>query len=162
MSRHAFTVEQANSLLPHVRATFRRIHAGREAARRRVDKIAVLLALWGEAVREPGNPDYDEMKGHEKSLERIGRAIERLIEDRLSSRGIRLPAGGLDHGLVDFPTTLDGRWVYLCWHAGEREITHWHETHEGFAGRQPITAELVARIAIAGDPALEDDSALDF
>jgi len=162
MSRHAFTVQQADSLLPHVRATFRRIQAGREAARRRSDKIAVLHALWGDAVREAGNPDYEELKSHEKSLERIGRAIERLVSERLTERGIRLPAGGLDHGLVDFPTTLDGRWVYLCWHAGEADVAHWHETHEGFAGRQPVTPELVAKMAIAGDPALEDDSALDF
>ena len=74
----------------------------------------------------------------------------------------RLPAGGLDHGLVDFPTTLDGRWIYLCWHAGEPEVAFWHETSEGFAGRRPITPELAERLAIDGDPALLDDSSLNF
>ena len=162
MTRQPFSVDQANGLLPHIRATFRRIHAGREAARRRADKIAVLLALWGDAVREPGNPDFDELRSHERSLRRIGRAIERLVADRLTDRGIRLPAGGLDHGLVDFPTTLDGRWIYLCWHAGEGEVAHWHEIDEGFAGRHPITPDLADRLAVEGDPALEDDSVLDF
>ncbi|MDX1393697.1 MAG: DUF2203 domain-containing protein [Gemmatimonadota bacterium] len=162
MIRQAFTVEQANALLPHVRATFRRIHAGREAARRRVDKMAVLHALWGDAVNDPDNHDHDEMVAHERALQRIGRAIERLVRDRLTDRGIRLPSGGLDHGLVDFPTTLDGRWVYLCWHAGEDTIGFWHEIDSGFAGRRPITAELAARIAAEDDPALEDDSVLDF
>jgi hypothetical protein len=162
MLKHAFTVEQANALLPHVRATFRRIEAGRDAAHRRMDKIAVLHALWGDAVRDPENHDYEELRGHERAIDRIGQAVERLVSDRLTSRGLRLPAGGLDHGLIDFPTTLDGRWVYLCWHAGEDALGFWHEIDSGFAGRQPITAELVTRMAVTGDPALKDDSSLDF
>lgn len=160
--RRAFTVDQANALLPHVRATFRRIHAGREAARRRADKLAVLEALWGDAVYEPVNPDHGELQAHQRGLERIGRAIERLIRDRLTGAGIRFPAGGLDHGLVDFPTTLDGRWIYLCWHAGEDEVAYWHEIDAGFSGRRVITPEIAERLGLAGDPALEDDSALDF
>jgi len=162
MPRHAFTLEQANALLPHVRATFRRIRAGREAARRRADKIAVLHALWGDAAGEPDNPDYDELRAHERALARCGRAIDRLIGDRLIARGIRLPAGGLEHEMVDFPTTLEGRWVYLCWRAEEDRVAHYHEIEAGFAGRRPITTELGARFALVGDPALEDDSPLDF
>lgn len=162
MSRHAFTIEQADAALPHVRATFRRIRAGREAARRRADKIAVLHALWGDALGDPGNPDYEELRSHERALDRISRAIDRLIGDRLTDCGIRLPAGGLNHELVDFPTTLDGRWVYLCWHAGEERVEYWHEIEAGFSGRRPITEELGARMALVGDPALEDDSPIDF
>lgn len=162
MVRRAFTVEQANALLPHVRATFRRVQAGGEAARRRLDKIAVLEMLWGEAVGDPENPDHAELLAHRKALDRIGRAIDRLVRDRFTNAGIRLPAGGLEHGLVDFPTTLDGRWVYLCWHAGEDEVGYWHEVTGGFAGRRRITPDVAARMGLAGDPALEDDAALDF
>ncbi len=162
MSRRAFTVDQANAQLPHVRATLRRIRAGREAARRRADKVAVLDVLWGQAVQYPGHADFEERLGHQRAIERIQRAIERLIQERLTEAGIRLPAGGLDHGLVDFPTTLDGRWVYLCWHAGEDRVRYWHEVAGGFAGRRPITAEIDNRLGLAGDPALEDDSTLDF
>lgn len=162
MTQRAFTVEQADALLPHVRATLRRIQAGQEEARTRADKIAVLDALWGDAVLEPANPDYDELEAHQKGLTRIQRAIERLVHERLTGVGVRLPAGGLHHGLVDFPSTLDGRWVYLCWHAGESEVTYWHEIDAGFAGRSRITPELEARLGSEGDPALEDDSVLDF
>jgi hypothetical protein len=28
--------------------------------------------------------------------------------------------------------------VLLCWKLGEKDITHWHSTTEGFAGRKPI------------------------
>lgn len=162
MPRHAFSVEEANALLPHVRATFRRIRAGMEALRRRADKIAVLDVLWGKEIREPDNPDHDELVAHRRSMARIQRAIERLVEDRLTERGIRFPAGGLEHGLIDFPTTLDGRWVYLCWHAGEDRVEYWHEVTAGFAGRRPITPDVAERMGLQSDPALEDDSALDF
>src|SRR4051794_33635755 len=40
----------------------------------------------------------------------------------------------LDIGLIDFPSEMDGREVYLCWKLGEPGITFWHNTDEGFAG----------------------------
>jgi hypothetical protein len=43
-------------------------------------------------------------------------------------------------GLVDFPSLMDGRIVYLCWRLGEPEVLHWHELKSGFAGRQSLTA----------------------
>jgi hypothetical protein len=162
MTRHAFTVEEANALLPHVRATLRRIHAGRDAAQRRVDQLGALDALWGEAVQAPTNPDNEEYLRYRRSLGRIHRAIERLVRERLSDRGIRFPLGGLERGLVDFPTTLDGRWIYLCWQAGEDEIRFWHEIHGGFAGRRPLTPAIVLRLARSDDPVRDDDSVLDF
>jgi hypothetical protein len=47
----------------------------------------------------------------------------------------------VDRGIVDFPTLMDGREVYLCWHVGEPEIGHWHELESGFAGRRPLDRE---------------------
>ena len=90
------------------------------------------------------------------------RAIEELIQQRLLDRDIRFPVGGLEHGLVDFPTTLDGRWVYLCWQSDEPDVAYWHELSEGYAGRHPITAEERQRIGLSDDPARREDSALDF
>ena len=43
-------------------------------------------------------------------------------------------------GLVDFIGRHQNRDVYLCWKLGEERITHWHELHTGFAGRQTITS----------------------
>ncbi len=42
-----------------------------------------------------------------------------------------------EHGLVDFPTTIDGVAAYWCWLAGEPRISWWHPRAGGFAGRQP-------------------------
>ena len=46
------------------------------------------------------------------------------------------PKGG--EGLVDFPSELDGRPVYLCWKLGEPEIQFWHEVDAGFAGTSAV------------------------
>ena len=41
-------------------------------------------------------------------------------------------------GLVDFRAIRSGRPVFLCWQAGESQITHWHELDAGFGGRRQI------------------------
>lgn len=45
---------------------------------------------------------------------------------------------GLQEGLIDFPTVIDGRDAYWCWQAGEEEIAWWHHRDAGFAGRRPV------------------------
>ena len=44
----------------------------------------------------------------------------------------------LDRGLIDFPSFVGGREVFLCWEMGEADIEHWHELDVGFSGREPI------------------------
>jgi len=48
----------------------------------------------------------------------------------------------LDIGLLDFPCMVDGDVVLLCWKLGEKGITHYHSTTEGFAGRKPIDGRI--------------------
>ena len=113
MGHHAITVDEANEMLPEVRVTLDELQALRDVARSEMDQLAVLDALWGDLVSQSSNPDHEEYAQHRHSLSECHRAIEELIQQRLVDRGIRFPVGGLEHGLVDFPTTLDGRWVYL-------------------------------------------------
>ena len=162
MGHHAFTVDEANKMLPEVRAAIDQIHRLRDLAGSKMDQLAVLDALWGDLVSQSANPDHDEYAQHHHSLSEYGRAIEELIQQRLVDRDIRFPVGGLEHGLVDFPTTLDGRWVYLCWQSGEPKVAYWHEVSGGYAGRRPITAEQRQRLGRLDDPARREDSALDF
>ncbi len=162
MGHHAFTVDEANEMLPEVQAAINQIHSIRDVARSKMDQLAVLDALWGDLVSQSANPDHDEYAQHHHSLSEYGRAIEELIQQRLLDRGIRFPVGGLEHGLVDFPTTLDGRWVYLCWQSDEREVAHWHEVGGGYAGRRLITEGDKHRLGRLDDPARHEDSALDF
>ena len=161
MAHHAFTVAEANSLVPTLSQAFQQIDAHKYQIREATKKIEVLDLLWGDAVRQTTNADHKDYIAHRETVDRALRGIQRSIQESVIAHGLRLPLGGIEEGLVDFPTTYQGRWVYLCWHMGEREIQYWHETDTGFQGRQEITA--AQRDEMGRDDASEvDDSELDF
>jgi hypothetical protein len=43
-----------------------------------------------------------------------------------------------DRGLIDFPSFLGGKEVFLCWEKDEEDIEFWHELDSGFAGRERL------------------------
>lgn len=128
------------------------VRLGRRAEARH-EELQLLDALWGEAVLDEGNPDHAEFAEASRGMDEALERVEDLVRTEILARGIRFPPGGIEHGLLDFPTTLDGRWVFLCWKRGEARVTQWHEIDGGFAGRQPITPYLRKRMGRgAGDP----------
>ncbi len=133
-----FTIEQANAMLPLVKAiTGDLANLASEVMERR-HRLATLTA--GRELK-PGDPYADELAQTETELEKdIVRVQEFLAE--LRTLGVE-PKGALE-GLVDFPSLMDGRIVYLCWRLGEPEVLHWHELEAGFAGRQSLTAGSVS------------------
>jgi hypothetical protein len=65
--------------------------------------------------------------------------MDKLLVNQIRSiEKIGVHVKGIEPFLVDFPFLRNGHEVYLCWKQGETEITHWHETGDGFAGRQPL------------------------
>ncbi|GAB4296689.1 MAG: DUF2203 domain-containing protein [Ignavibacteriaceae bacterium] len=44
-------------------------------------------------------------------------------------------------GLVDFPSVIDGKDVFLCWRSDEDDIRFYHEVNAGFANRKPVPEE---------------------
>jgi hypothetical protein len=161
MAHTSFTVGEANALIPALTKTFREIDAHKYQIREAAKKIEVLELLWGNALRDPANPDHAEFMKLRETVDRALRGIQRSIQDGVVALGLRLPVGGIEDGLVDIPTTYEGRWVYLCWHVGEREVTHWHETDAGFPGRQPLTPAQRSEMG-RDDASSVDDSELDF
>jgi hypothetical protein len=162
MPRKAFTVAEANSLIPDLRDVFRGVNYYKSKIRERGRRLEVLKLLWEEAVADPSNPDYQDFVACKRSIETDVGEIERLIQEEIVRRGIRFPTGGIENGLVDFPTTYSGRWVYLCWQNNEPELQYWHETNTGFPGRQKITNEQRNTMGMEDDPDEIDDSELDF
>ena len=71
----------------------------------------------------------------EKAIQRAKDAVAEI-----DAAGVQVK--DLDIGLLDFPCTVDGEIVLLCWKLGEKGISHWHSTTEGFAGRKPIDARI--------------------
>ena len=55
----------------------------------------------------------------------------RLLCAALLAAGVGVPAG-------DALALLGDRLIFLCWHLGETEVTHWHSIEGGFSERQPL------------------------
>ncbi|HYJ47353.1 MAG TPA: DUF2203 domain-containing protein [Pyrinomonadaceae bacterium] len=122
-----FSVEEANALLPAVRAILLRI---RRSSRR-------LLAYQPEARRASDAAE------HGGGGMRSGSEYVSLLMEILSSAGeletLGVQLKDQERGLIDFPSLRDGRVVLLCWHLGEGDqIEWWHDVEAGFAGRQPL------------------------
>lgn len=71
------------------------------------------------------------------------RAVRNKFEASVRDALERIQATGcivkdLDVGLLDFPSRIDNKDVYLCWKLGEDRIRFYHAQDEGFSGRKPI------------------------
>ena len=141
-----FTVKEANRLVGVMEAVIAETERLQGQLERHDRELQILDALWGPKVLETENPDHGEFEKHRTGVDETVERIEGLVRDEILARGVRFPIGGLEYGLLDFPTTLDGRVVYLCWKRGEPKVSHWHEINGGFAGRQPVTTEHATRM----------------
>jgi hypothetical protein len=141
-----FTIEQANAMLPLVRAiTSDLASLGKDVMERR-HRLALVASGRGDAdggLRglKPGDPYADELAHMQTELERDQ---QKLLDYVAELRELGVEPKGAIEGLVDFPSEQDGRVVYLCWRLGEPEVLYWHDLEAGFAGRQPLTAGSMA------------------
>ena len=126
--RH-FTVEQADATLPLVRrivGDLLQLHPRWRAAVTAFETEQAVVTAAGET---------DAARLARLEAGRLAGEIEACLEE-LEQIGCVFK--GFDAGLVDFPSWLDGREVYLCWQLDEPRVEHWHEIDGGFAGRQPL------------------------
>jgi len=92
--------------------------------------------LSGERLDRPRQ--VQKVAGHQARVAQHG-GYGRHVEDALAEiDSIGVQVKDLDMGLLDFPCEVEGQTILLCWKLGEKSITHWHGTNEGFAGRKPI------------------------
>ncbi|GIW91087.1 MAG: hypothetical protein KatS3mg109_1519 [Pirellulaceae bacterium] len=132
-----FTVAEANATLPLVKAIVRDIVALSSSIIDRRSRLDYLKSR--QRSNRPDVPAYaDELADAERQLARDIQQLQEYVAE-LEELGVELKSAS--EGLVDFPSMMDGRIVYLCWKHGEPEIQYWHELDAGFAGRQPLAAE---------------------
>jgi hypothetical protein len=122
-----FTVQEANALLPNVRAIVWKIQrAHRHLGRYRED------AKKAAEAAEQGGGGLTDGVAYAAILTEL---TTHLTE--LEALGVQLK--DFERGLVDFPSLRDGRVVLLCWQLGEGdELEWWHDVDAGFAGRTPL------------------------
>jgi hypothetical protein len=129
-----YTVAEANSTLPLVRAIVRDVTELARDLRERGERLSRLRPTargLSEAHKEELLQVQDEFERGQERMKEYERELKQL--------GIELK----DYftGLIDFPCWMDGREVYLCWRLGEPAVLHWHEVEAGFAGRQKLMAD---------------------
>ena len=124
-----FTVEAANKTLPLVR--------------RIVSDAVRDYWRWQEKIRRyeevSASRVIDQPNQEAEALERETAQLARDIDGYIAEmRELGVEMKGIDTGLVDFPSEVDGREVLLCWQLGEESIEYWHDIEAGFAGREPL------------------------
>ncbi len=124
-SKKYFTLDEANSTLPLVGRIVADIVREYEKLHRLRDACRTLDARGKNTEAEEARERYMALTDHLTTLK------EEVEQVGCELKDFRL-------GLIDFPAWLDGREVYLCWKLGEDHVLHWHETSDGFAGRQPV------------------------
>jgi len=154
--RKLFTVEQANAVLPLVRAiTTDLARLSREVMERR-ERLTLLSSGHKSSAKDPY---AEELAQIEEELEKDADQLQ-AYADELRELGVEPKSG--PEGLVDFPSMMDDRLVYLCWRLGEPEVLYWHELDGGFRGRQSLVAGSgvpgAAGTGGADDPAAPGDA----
>lgn len=142
MGPRIFTPREVTALLPELSRAFDSMDQIRARLRQLKGKMDVLEMIWGDELQSESNPDHREHQHYlgevEKAKKDYDAAVRRFAE-------LEAVVKSVEQGLVDFYGVIDGRLVFLCWKRGEKSVEFYHHLEEGFAGRQPIPAEELAR-----------------
>jgi hypothetical protein len=127
------TLQEANGLLPLVQEHFLRIHVllahlqnlrGKKSLRRRqfvFDNTAETL----QVIKKTCN--YRKSRSLVKKINEVEELIHTEIQD-LMRLGAVIKSLFPPH--IDFLSIKNNEPVFLCWHGGEKEITHCHHVDE--------------------------------
>src|SRR5262245_12938329 len=119
-----YTLAEARALLPQVRQWLTELNSARQRAARHDERVSGELTagadLGGEAVNN------------------WLRSLARLPKLLLQFHKRQILIKDLQRGLIDFPSILGGREVFLCWEQDEEDIEYWHELDAGYAGREKL------------------------
>ena len=133
MPERTFTLSEAQSLLPVLESLLRSAMDSKkliEQVDAELQEVAHRVFLNGGTFLQIV-PLARRKAERQKALQRVKDAVAEI-----HATGVQVK--DLDIGLLEFPCVVEGEVVLLCWRLGEKDISHWHSTSEGFAGRKPI------------------------
>jgi hypothetical protein len=139
MSDRTFTLDEAQTLLPVLESLLRAAISGKKV----MEEVEAEMQALNHRIFLNGGTHVDVVAVARRKAERV-KAEQRAKDALAEIDSIGVQVKDLDIGLLDFPCQVEGSIVLLCWRMGERSITHWHSTEEGFAGRKLID-ERIAR-----------------
>jgi len=136
MQARLFTLDEANRLLPLVRAIARDAATTYRATKEAIHALQRLKAPPAAPTAEV-LPLEHRIEVHLEELRRLVAEIDDL--------GCRLR--DYERGAVDFPAAVldaQGLFVVYCWALGERRVAHWHSEDEGHESRRLVGVEASA------------------
>ena len=122
--RRYYSVEEAQEMLPQIRAWFSEINA----LTGRIHDTDQSFAPRVKAGEDLGGSQISQQF---RDMARVHSILHEFQEREIQVKD-------LQRGLIDFPALLDEQEIFLCWEHSENEITHWHNLESGFAGRKPL------------------------
>ena|SRR5579862_2972004 len=133
MSERTFTLDESLSLLPILESLLR----SAISAKKTIEEFEAEQQELLHRIFLNGGMFLDVVPLARRKAERV-KAEQRAKDAIAEIDSIGVQVKDIDIGLLDFPCEVDGKIILLCWKLGEKTITHWHGTDEGFAGRKPI------------------------
>jgi hypothetical protein len=139
MPDRTFTLDEAQSLLPVLESLLRTAIAGKKL----IEEVEAEQQELMQRIFLNGGTHVNVIPLARRKAERV-KAEQRTKDALAEIDSIGVQVKDLDIGLLDFPCEVEGQIILLCWKLGEKSITHWHGSQEGFAGRKPVD-ERIAR-----------------
>ena len=130
-----FTLGEAQTLLPVVEALLRRA----QASGMHVAELEHEMQQLSHRIFMSGGMHVNVTVAARRRAER-DKAIQETKDTLAEIESIGVQVTDLEQGLLDFPFSMEGKTVLLCWKIGEAAITHWHTEEEGFEARKPLDA----------------------
>ena len=133
MAARRFTLDEAATLLPQLIGMLSKM----QELKLEHDRVQGRVAELELKTRSNGHEIAPGITEAREALQSAASELNSLLE-QVHALGCEVK--GIEEGLIDFRTELEGREVYLCWKLGEERIDWWHDMDTGFAGRQHLPA----------------------
>jgi hypothetical protein len=124
MAETFYSVDEANALIPKLKAVLERIRKTQEE----LAKDKTVAAVRAKAAQNGGG-----LPG--RNLSTLTKTLDADLH-QLEEWGIVLRDPSI--GLIDFLHKREGETVFLCWKLGESHVEWWHPLETGIAGRQRL------------------------
>ncbi len=119
-----YTVAEARQLLPEIRKRLKAL----VGYRLQLQKVDEILRDQSPADNDQGGPRVNRWVTVVAAIQHAVGWFERA----------EIQIKDLDRGLIDFPSLIGGREVFLCWEHDDEDIEFWHDLDSGYAGRERL------------------------
>jgi hypothetical protein len=119
-----YTREEARELLPQIREWLEALELSRLELEKSDRRLAGMMALGQDLGGNLVNKRVKVLAEIQETLREFQKR-EIMIKD-------------VEQGLIDFPSIMGDKEVFLCWEKDEDDIEYWHDIDSGFAGREPL------------------------